>query len=108
MKKIILIAVFAMGILSSSATAQEKVETTQKKDLVVKTMQVTDNFEEIDKSQLPQTIKDVIMTDMDGMKVTEAYVGENSIYKIIVADLKNESKTKTVYLDADGNWIKPE
>jgi len=108
MKKNLLLAIFAMGILSFSANAQEKTETEQAMSPAVKTMQIADNFEEIDKSQLPQTIKDVIMTDMDGMKVLEAYVGEDSIYKIVVAELKNESITKTVYADADGNWIEPE
>lgn len=106
MKKLAILAVFALGMISFSANAQQE-EKTSVMDSTAKTMQINDNFKEIDKSQLPQAIKDVIMTDMDGMMVSKAYIGEDSIFKIIVASQKDNSMTKTVYADADGNWIKP-
>jgi len=106
MKKLAILAVFVLGMISFSANAQQEGKT-KAMDSTAKTMQVKDNFKEIDKSQLPQAIKDAIMTDMDGMMVSKAYIGEESIFKIIVASLKDKSMTKTVYADAQGNWIKP-
>ncbi len=106
MKKLAIIAVFALGMISFSANAQQE-QKTKAMDSTAKIMQINDNFKEIDKSQLPQAIKDVIMTDMDGMMVSKAYIGEDSIFKIIVASQKDNSMTKTVYADGDGNWIKP-
>lgn len=104
MKKLAILAVFAFGMISFSANAQEEKMTTV--DTTAQTMQINDNFKEIDKSQLPQAIKDAIMTDMDGMMVSKAYIGEDSIFKIIVASQQDQSMTKTVYADAEGNWIK--
>ncbi|HEA31276.1 MAG TPA: hypothetical protein ENH91_15010 [Leeuwenhoekiella sp.] len=100
-------AVVAMGMISFSANAQEEKTTTETMDPTTQTMQVNDNFEKIDKSQLPQAVKDAIMTDMDGMMVKEAYVGEDTVYKIVVALMTDDTQTKTVYADAEGHWIKP-
>lgn len=106
MKKLAILAVFALGIISFSANAQQE-ENTKMMDSTAQTMQIKDNFKEIDKSQLPQAIKDAIMTDMDDMMVSKAYIGENSIFKIIVVSQKDNSIQKTVYANAEGNWIKP-
>ena len=106
MKKLAILAVFALGIISFSANAQQE-GTMKSMDSTAQSRQINDNFKEIDKSQLPQAIKDAIMTDMDGMMVFKAYIGEDNIFKIIVASLQDNSVTKTVYADVEGNWVKP-
>ncbi|MGB3773974.1 MAG: hypothetical protein WA951_01840 [Leeuwenhoekiella sp.] len=107
MKNFVLIAAFGFVMTSFSVNAQEE-RTTQTVDPTAQTMEMSDKFDEIDKSQLPQTIKDLIMTEMDGMKVMEAFVGKTtSIYKVLVAPMDDETKVKTVYADAEGQWVEP-
>ena len=100
-----MMAVCVLGIVSFATAQEEKTNTPV--DTTAQTISLENNFEKIDKSQLPQAIKDAIMNDMDGMKVMEAYIGEDSIYMIVVAAMNNEADKKTVYADADGNWVKP-
>ena len=108
MKKIIFPAIVALGMIGFSATAQET-EPMQNDSTQVEsqTMQSETEYKKIDKSILPQPIKDAVLNDLDGMMVSEAYMAPDKTYKIVVSDMDN-TETKTLYATEDGKWIKPE
>lgn len=109
MKKLILPAIVAIGMVSFSATAQETepMQQDSTEQVTASTETTSVEYKEIDKSQLPQTVKDAVMNDLDGMMVSEAYIGSDNTFKIVVSDA-DSTETKTLYATENGEWIKPE
>ncbi len=111
MKILILTGVFAFGILSFSATAQETTpmhkDSTEHVVASTETMRSMPAYKKIDKSQLPQAIKDAVMNDLDGMMVSEAYIGADNTYKVVVTSM-DKKETKTLLATQEGKWIKPD
>lgn len=106
MKNWSLFTVFALTLFAFSAKAQEKT-TTEQMDPTTQTMAMDEEYTEIDKSTLPQPIKDAIMNDMDGMMVSKVWMAKDETFKIEVASQQDTAQKKTVYADAEGNWIDP-
>lgn len=97
----------AIGLFFTAGYAQEgevKTETEVENEMVV---EMTD-FEQIELITVPETITSAILTEFPEAVTTEAFVkqeDEQAIYKI---NLDLSGQIKTVYLDAEGNWIKRE
>lgn len=99
MKKFIFTALVAFGMLFSTNTqAQEfaanTTEVTQEK--------MQSEYKKIDVGQLPRAVKSAVMQDFEGAKISEAYVGQDKTYKLV---LDASGQKKTVYADANGKWI---
>ncbi len=111
MKKMIL-GLMTMGAIcfaNQSAHAQVEDSTEVETEVIVdEEAAVETDFTDMDIMELPQPVKDAIMTDYNGAVASKAWVktdGEAKIYKIDI-DVKGE--TETAYADQDGNWLKME
>ncbi|MGO1585485.1 hypothetical protein [Mesonia sp.] len=103
MKKLMMTAaVVAMFFATANTNAQtEKVQKTPEK--VHETVQ--DGFQEIEANKLPDAVKKAIVKDFRGADVEKAYINKKREFKLV---LKAEgAEAKTVYANADGEWIKP-
>ena len=66
---------------------------------------VQDGFQEIEANKLPDAVKKAIIKDFRGADVEKAYINKKREFKLV---LKAEgAEAKTVYANADGEWIKP-
>lgn len=111
MKKTIL-GLMTMGAIffaNQTASAQVEDSTEVETEVIVDTeTAVQSDFTDLDVMELPQPVKDAIMTDYNGAVASQAWVkvdGEMKIYKIDI-DVKGE--TETTYADQDGNWLEME
>lgn len=113
MKKLLLTTAVILG-LTFSANAQEPEVPQQAEEETEAVVTQEPEFEKIDKAVLPQAVKDAVMNDLDGMAIQEAYVTadeeETKMYKLVVAATTADTTvpSKTLYADAEGNWLKPE
>lgn len=67
-----------------------------------------EEFASVDVMELPQAVKDALLTDYNGAVASEAWVknkGDKKIYKLKL-DVKGE--TEKVYIDQDGKWLEKE
>lgn len=97
MKKVILTALFAFSTLFTSATAMTHSTTFS--------VTIENEFKEIATKDLPKSILEAVERDFDGATIQRAFINEKNEYKleITVAEVG-----KTIYSDANGNWIKKE
>ena len=111
MKNLAYIILAGIGFISLSAAAQQtepmKKDSTEQVVASTETMTTPEEFKKIDKSQLPQAVKDAVMNDFDGMMVTEAYITPDETFKIVVSGMNDKSKTQTLWADKEGKWLKP-
>ncbi|MEO2063294.1 MAG: hypothetical protein ABGW97_09955 [Christiangramia sp.] len=111
MKKMIfgLMTMGAIFFSSQNIQAQEDKEQEVEVETTVETeVTVQEDFTDLDVMQLPQPVKDAIMTDYNGAVASQAWVkteGDQKIYKIDI-DVKGE--TETAFADQDGNWLEME
>jgi|SRR5690606_25435280 len=122
MKKLILSAVIVLGGLTA-ATAQTEKETMamneQKQSAVEAKIEnrldavhgaeaaveaPVQDYKEVKASEVPQTIKDAVAKDFSGATISKASVNASGEYKIQLATA--DSKSVTVYANANGEWIK--
>lgn len=106
MKKIALsiMTIGAMFFATQNLQAQEEeIEEIEEVEEVVH-----EEFASIDVAELPQAVKDALMTDYNEAVAKEAWVktkDDKKVYKLKI-DVKGE--TQKVYIDQDGNWIEKE
>lgn len=134
MKKLILSTAIVLGGLTA-ATAQDKeptamneqkqtaveaqvesrIEAAQDADAAVATdavvaeiaaTDVAQDYKEVQASEVPQAVQDAVANDFDGATISKAYVNAQGEYKIELATA--DAKTATVYVNANGEWIKNE
>lgn len=95
MKKVILMAVFAFATLSATATTT---------DLSTKNIEVAlqEDFKEIAVTEVAKPVLQAVLKDYAGATVKQAFINEKNEYKL---ELTIGEVAKTVYADAEGNWI---
>lgn len=114
MKKLIVVSVFALGVLTA-VNAQEKKQPTAMNEAPVKVMTLeaaTDvqDFKEVKASDLPQEVKASVEKTYEGATISSAAKNEKGVYKLVLSagsdatDL--ESTNQTVYLNSKGEFIK--
>ncbi len=118
MKKLILSAAIVLGGLTTVNAQTEKEPTalnTQKETVAVETatkaqtmeaVATPQDYKEVKVADVPQEVQDALATDMKGATISKAYINENGEYKLDLATA--DKKTKTVYANAKGEWIKKE
>lgn len=118
MKKLILSAAILLGGLTAVNAQTEKepgAMTTQKETVAVETttkaqtmdaVATPQEYKEVKVADVPQEVQTALATDMKGAKISKAYVNESGEYKLDLATA--DKKTKTVYANAKGEWIKKE
>lgn len=99
MKRVSLAIIIALGTLTISNAKSACVEAPLNVKVVTQ-----DDFEEVEISNLPEAIKEVIAKDLKGVEVTKAYVNDKGEYKLIVTS--DDNTTKTLYANKNGEWIK--
>ena len=64
-----------------------------------------DEYSSIDVNELPQTVKDAILTDYNGAVVSEAWMKAQDDKKIYKLKLDVRGEMMKVYIDEDGKWL---
>lgn len=95
MKKVILMASFAFATLSATAITTDLNTTTI-------TVSLQDNFKEIAVTEVAKPVLQAVLKDYEGATVKQAFINEKNEYKL---ELTIGEVAKTVYADAEGNWI---
>lgn len=95
MKKVILTALFAFSTLSLFAF-------TSNVNPTLLTSVVENEFKEIAPSEVAKPVLEAVARDFKGAIIQRAFVNEKREYKL---ELTLGEVTKTVYADANGNWI---
>ncbi|WP_350286425.1 hypothetical protein [uncultured Croceitalea sp.] len=98
MKKLFFLAV--MSVVGFTAVAQADATEVQADEV---TITVTQDFEEISISDLPEAVSAALAKDYPTATIDKAYKNASDQYKL---DLSLEDGTTgTLYADAEGNWI---
>lgn len=116
MRKLVLIAAFAFGTLTAvQAQTVDQQEAQKDKQIAMNKQEaqeapvavqpVQDGFSEIQTAELPSAVNDAVATDFEGATVAKAYKNEKGAYKLSLVTA--DKQTKTVYANANGEWIKP-
>ena len=104
MKKFVLsmMTVGAMFFATSNIQAQvEEVEEIEEMEMEV----AKEEFVSIDVMELPQAVKDAVMTDYNGAVASEAWVKTKDEMKVYKLKLDVDGETEKVYIDQDGKWL---
>jgi len=107
MKKIALsiMTIGAMFFANNSLQAQvEEIEEVEEIEMEAQ----QEEFVSVDVMELPQAVKEAVMTDYNGAVASEAWLktkGDQKVYKLKI-DVKGE--TEKVYIDQDGKWLEKE
>ena len=104
MKKFVLsmMTVGAMFFATNNIQAQvEEVEEIEEMEMEV----AKEEFFAIDVMELPQAVKDAVMTDYNGAVASEAWVKTKDEMKVYKLKLDVDGETEKVYIDQDGKWL---
>jgi len=104
MKKFVLsmMTVGAMFFATTSIQAQvEEVEEIEEMEMEV----AKEEFVSVDVMELPQAVKDAVMTDYNGAVASEAWVKTKDEMKVYKLKLDVDGETEKVYIDQDGKWL---
>jgi len=95
MKKVILTALFAFSTLSVLAITANINQATF-------AVVIENEFKEIAPSEVAKPVLEAVARDFKGATIQRAFINEKKEYKL---ELTLGEVTKTVYADANGNWI---
>jgi len=98
MKKLIFVAVFALGSLTAFAQDTEEVVTD-----ATEAVTAQDDFAEIDASELPEAVTAAVAKNYPTATINKAYMNEAKQYKLEVS--LEDGTSGTLYADEEGNWI---
>lgn len=104
MKKVMLVAVMALGTMT--AFAQEEVTdeaTANLEEVATEAVEAQDGFNEVALEDVPEAITEALEAAHPGASIEKAYMNEQSQYKLEVA--KEDGEQVELYADAEGNWI---
>ncbi|WP_282162022.1 hypothetical protein [Ulvibacterium marinum] len=104
MKKVMLVAVMALGTMT--AFAQEEVTeeaTANLEEVAAEAVEAQDGFNEVALEELPEAITQALEAAHPGASVAKAYMNEQSQYKLEVT--KEDGEQVELYADAEGNWL---
>lgn len=99
MRKLVFTAVLAFAGLT--ATAQHEITELDGDQVSVET--TTQDFEEINVSDLPDAITAAVSKDYPTAKIDKAYKNAADQYKLELS--LDDGTSGTLYADAEGNWI---
>ncbi len=111
MKKLGLTLVAAAGMFLFTQNAQAQVEEPEEMEeieAIEETQEKKDEFKAVDVLALPQTVKDAIMTDLNGAVAEEAWVKEKDGKTVYKLALNTDGEKTKAYIDKEGNWIEKE
>lgn len=111
MKKLGLTLMVAAGMFLFTQNAQAQVEEPEEMEqteTMEKVQEMKDDFKQIDVVALPQSVKDAIMTDLNGAVAEEAWVKEKDGKTVYKLTLNTEGEKTKAYIDKEGNWIEKE
>ena len=97
----------ALGLFFATAQAQVAAQATVGVE-ATESVTVQDDFKKIDVAALPATINEAIAKDYAGSQATEAYIKESDEEIVFKIELQIDQESKTVFADAEGNWIDQE
>ena len=103
MKKFVLSMMTMGAMFFATQNIQAQVEEIEEIETEIEVEQ--EEFASLDVMELPQAVKDALMTDYNGAVASEAWVknkGDKKIYKLKL-DVKGEKEK--VYIDQDGKWL---
>ncbi|SDS47539.1 hypothetical protein [Gramella sp. MAR_2010_147] len=64
-----------------------------------------EEFASVDVMELPQAVKDALITDYNGAVASEAWVKVKGDMKVYKLKLDVAGETEKVYIDQDGKWL---
>jgi hypothetical protein len=112
MKNLLVVAALALGGLTATFAQDtedvqvEGTEQTEQMDVQVDAeaqAEAQDNFTAVEVSELPAAITEALAKDHPNATISQAFVNEESQYKLEVA--QEDGSAVTLYADAEGNWI---
>ena len=123
MKKLILSTAIVLGGLTAATAQTEKQPTaqnTQKQTAVEAQVESrldaaqdaetaviakpVQDYKEVKSAEVPAAVQESLKADFKGATISKAYVNANGEYKLDLATA--DKKTKNVYANAQGEWIK--
>lgn len=87
---------------TQAVSAQEETGRTTK----METTTNSENYTEVQTSELPQAINDAVIKDFTGATISKAYVNEKKEYKLLLQTQATD-EAQTVYANEKGEWIEP-
>lgn len=100
MKKVFLLSALAFTSLTTFATNQ--VISNEIKTVISLTQE---EFKEIKSTEVAAPVLEALKRDFADATISNAYINEKNEYKLV---LSMGDDSKTVYADAEGNWLKRE
>lgn len=99
MKKLIFAAILGMGFLTTTVAQTE----VSKEELMAQTTLSTQDFIEVNVSDLPQPVSDAVAKDFEDATILKAWKNEKGEFKLAVktADKQN----LTLHSNAKGEWL---
>ncbi|MET3027373.1 hypothetical protein ABXT06_11880 [Flavobacterium sp. UW10123] len=97
MKKLILSAVVALGVMSIQANV---LPVSQNSNV---TVAIQSEYTEVTADAVPAAVKTALQTAYPGAKLDKAFVNEKKEYKL---EISVGDQKATVYSDVNGNWLK--
>ena len=108
MKKLVL-TFAAIGLFFTTSQAQvAQVENQVTAEVATEVRVAGEDFEKIEVAELPEAVNTAISTDFAEAETQEAWVKEKEGKKIYKIKLVVEGEEKSLYADAEGNWIEKE
>lgn len=94
----------AMFFATQNLQAQEE-EEIEEIETEVEVEVEQEEFASVDVAQLPQPVKDALLTDYNGAVASEAWVKTKDDKQVYKLKLDVDGETEKVYIDQDGNWL---
>ncbi len=108
MKKLVL-TFAAIGLFFTTSQAQvAQVENGVTAEVAAEVKVAGEDFEKIEVAELPEAVSTAITNDFAEAQTQEAWVKEKEGKKIYKVKLNVEGEEKSLYADAEGNWLKKE
>lgn len=98
MKKLMLVAVMALGTMTAFAQETEAVE-----EVATEAAVAQDDFSEVAVTELPEAVTAAVAKNYPTATIDKAYANEAAQYKLEVS--LEDGTSGTLYADAEGNWI---
>ena len=99
MKKLMLVAVMALGTMTAFA---QEVETAVE-EVATEAVTAQDDFTETVVAELPEEVTAAVAKNYPTATIDNAFVNEEKQYKLEVS--LEDGTSGTLYADAEGNWI---
>ena len=98
MKKLMLVAVMALGTMTVFAQEEASVEA-----VATEVVAAQDDFSEVAVAELPEAVSAAVAKNYPTATINKAYTNEEAQYKLEVS--LEDGTAGTLFADAEGNWI---